>query len=95
MRITALIICVLVIPAQTAVLDQDIMIEYLLQKVAELDSKQQECSRYQSKLRLELTYVKNKLEQSARRISELEAIVYNMRSDEYTEDLNVTLEKSQ
>ncbi|KAL3882710.1 hypothetical protein ACJMK2_029023 [Sinanodonta woodiana] len=93
MRTTALIICVLIIPVQTAVLEQDTVIEYLLRKVAELESNQQKCSRYQSKLILELNNVKDKLEQSERRISDLEAIVYDMRSDEYTENLSVTLEK--
>ncbi|KAL3882728.1 hypothetical protein ACJMK2_029040 [Sinanodonta woodiana] len=93
MRTAALIICVLVIPVQTAVLEPETVIEYLLRKVAELESSQQECSRYQSKLILELNYVKDKLEQSERRISDLEAIVYDIRSAEYTENLSVTLEK--
>ncbi|KAL3882723.1 hypothetical protein ACJMK2_029035 [Sinanodonta woodiana] len=93
MRTTALIICVLVIPVQTAVLEPETVIEYLLRKVAELESSQQEYSRYQSKMMLELNYVKDKLEQSERRISDLEAIVYDIRSAEYTENLSVTLEK--
>ncbi|KAK3583999.1 hypothetical protein CHS0354_036703 [Potamilus streckersoni] len=41
---------------------------------------------------LEMTYVKIKLEQSERRISELEAIVFNMRFDEYSDNMMVPLE---
>ncbi|KAL3882724.1 hypothetical protein ACJMK2_029036 [Sinanodonta woodiana] len=93
MRTTVLIFCILVIPVQTAVLKQETVIESLLRKVAELENNQQECSRYQSKMLLELNYVKDKLEQSERRISDLEAIVYDMRSAEYTENLSVTMEK--
>ncbi|KAL3882727.1 hypothetical protein ACJMK2_029039 [Sinanodonta woodiana] len=93
MRTTALIICVLVIPVQTAVLESETVIEYLLRKVAELERSQQEYSRYQSKMLLELNYFKDKLEQSERRISDLEAIVYDIRSAEYTENVSVALEK--
>ncbi|KAL3882729.1 hypothetical protein ACJMK2_029041 [Sinanodonta woodiana] len=93
MRTTALIICVLVIPVQTAVLEPETVIEYLLRKVSELESNQHECSRYQSKMILELSYVKDKLEQSERRILDLEAIVYEMKSAEYTDNLSVSLEK--
>ncbi|KAK3580694.1 hypothetical protein CHS0354_017975 [Potamilus streckersoni] len=93
MRITFFIICVLVIQAQTAALEPDNMIEILLRKVEELERNQNECSSYQSRMMLELSYVKDKLEQSERRISELEAIGNDMRSDEYTKILSPTLEK--
>ncbi|KAL3882719.1 hypothetical protein ACJMK2_029031 [Sinanodonta woodiana] len=85
MMVIALIICNLVIPAQTTILEQDAMVEILLAKVAELERNQQECSNYQN-------YVKEKLQQAERRISELEAIVYNTGSDEYTENLSATIE---
>ncbi|KAK3590572.1 hypothetical protein CHS0354_039704 [Potamilus streckersoni] len=91
--ITALIICNIVVPTQTTVLEQDTMIEVLLLKVAELEKNQQECSSYQSKMLQELSYLKDKLQQSERRISELETIVYKTRSYEYTEHLDVTMEK--
>ncbi|KAK3590578.1 hypothetical protein CHS0354_039710 [Potamilus streckersoni] len=64
----------------------------LIEKVSELETNQQECGSYQSNMLLELTYVKKKLEQSERRISELEAIVYDMGYHEYTENLSVTME---
>ncbi|KAK3590573.1 hypothetical protein CHS0354_039705 [Potamilus streckersoni] len=59
--------------------------EFLLAKVAELERNQQEYINYQN-------YAKAKLQQSERRISELEAIFYNIMSDEYTEHLSVTME---
>ncbi|KAK3590581.1 hypothetical protein CHS0354_039713, partial [Potamilus streckersoni] len=90
MTIIALLICVFIIPAQTTVLDKDTMIEVLLQKIKELEKNQEECSKYQSRMLLELNNVMDKLEQSERRISVLEDIVYDMRTDEYTENVNVT-----
>ncbi|KAK3590580.1 hypothetical protein CHS0354_039712 [Potamilus streckersoni] len=78
--------------AQTTVLDKDTMIEVLLQKIKELEKNQEECSKYQSRMLLELNNVRDKLEQSERRISVLEDTVYEMKTDEYTENVNVTNE---
>ncbi|KAK3606614.1 hypothetical protein CHS0354_018003 [Potamilus streckersoni] len=90
---TVSIICVLVIPTRAIVLAQDTtVIESLLRTVAELEKKHQECSSYQSNMLLEMTYVKAKLEQSERRISELEDIVFNVRFDEYSDTVRVPLE---
>ncbi|KAL3882718.1 hypothetical protein ACJMK2_029030 [Sinanodonta woodiana] len=89
--VTALIIWVLVIPAQTAVLEKDTMFEFLLAKVAELERNQKECSSYQSKILMELNYVKDQLQQSERRISELEATLYETRSDEYNDGPDFTI----
>ncbi|KAK3606615.1 hypothetical protein CHS0354_018004 [Potamilus streckersoni] len=88
----ALLIFVFVIPVQTTVMEQDAVIEFLLRKVAELERNQRECSGHQNKILLDLNSVKHKLQQSERRISELETIVYYMSSDEYNEKLNRTVE---
>ncbi|KAL3882720.1 hypothetical protein ACJMK2_029032 [Sinanodonta woodiana] len=90
--IISLLICVTVATVEATNLEQHTVIEFLLQKVAELERNQQECSNYQSKMLLELNYVKSKLQDSERRISELEAIVYVNRSDDYTDNLIAPLE---
>ncbi|KAL3882725.1 hypothetical protein ACJMK2_029037 [Sinanodonta woodiana] len=87
MWIISILICVIVATVEATVLEQHTVIEFLLQKVAELERNQQECSNYQSKILLELNYVKSKLQDSESRISELEAIVYVNRSDAYTDNL--------
>ncbi|KAL3882721.1 hypothetical protein ACJMK2_029033 [Sinanodonta woodiana] len=91
LRITGLIICIIATPVHTTVLEQENVIKFILQKVAELEKNQQECSSYQTKMLMELTYVKNKLIQSERRISELEVIVHNMKSDEYNDKMSLTM----
>ncbi|KAL3882722.1 hypothetical protein ACJMK2_029034 [Sinanodonta woodiana] len=88
----SLLIYVIVGTVEATILEQHAMIEYLLHKVEALERNQEECSSYQRKMFLELKYVKNKLQDAERRISELEAIVYNTGSDEYSEHLSVTME---